>query len=315
MDGTLKSSIMKTRLLAFGISLLGLLALSCYSEVVVEDGVIVETPYPTALALESYDLWYVDLNASKGPGEVPFVEHAFTLSFDRGVLWANNNLVGIGKQGNGRGIDVGSYGLYGVEVEIDHDLDGLWVLEVFPVNQNTLELYDARSNTSYILRGYQRNTFDYDRVFYDNIHYFLQEYQVWEKTYTSDYGALNDFDAENYLQFQQDGGGYFRSSTDRVGIPLSQILWDYEGDYTVYHVAGDPSLKTLTLDYDFLGNDYFELYVIDDGTLELYHVPSETVYEFTGRGYLQFLKSSDQRGKKRIRSNDPTMDVVRQRKM
>ena len=254
-----KPSIMKTLLRTFGISLLGLLAVSCYSELVVEDGVIVEGPYPTALALESYDLWYVDLNASKGSGEVPFIEHAFTLSFDQGVLHANNNLVGIGKQGNGLGIDVGTYGLYGVEVEIDHDLDGLWILEVFPVNQNTLELYDARSNTSYVLRGYQRSNFDYDRVFYDNIHYFLQEYQVWEKTYTSDQGALNEFDAENYLQFHQNGGGYFRSSIDKVGIPLSQVQWDYEGDYAVYNVAGDPSLKILTLDYDFLGNDYFEL--------------------------------------------------------
>src|SRR5690606_18486117 len=258
-----KSTIMKKRLPAFGISLLGLLAVSCYSELVVGDGVIVEGPYPTAQFLESYDLWYVDLNASNGPGEVPFIEHAFTFSFDRGILRANNNLVGIGKQGNGLGIDVGTYGLYDVEVEIDHDLDGLWIFEVFSVDRNTLELYDARSNTSYVLRGYQRSNFDYDRVFYDNIHYFLQEYQVWEKSYTSDQGALNEFDAENYLQFHQDGGGYFRSSIDRVGIPLTQVQWDYQGDYIVYNVAGDPSLKTLTLDYDYLGNDYFELYVMD----------------------------------------------------
>ena len=40
------------------------------------------------------------------------------------------------------------------------------------------------------LNGYQRTTFDYDFVFYDNIHYFLQEYEAWEKTYTSEMGVI-----------------------------------------------------------------------------------------------------------------------------
>lgn len=306
---------MKKRLLPFGILFLGLLASSCYTDVVVGEGPIVGVPVQTALALESYDLWYVDIEATKGMGEVPFLEHAFTISFDRGVVFANNNLVGIGKKGNGLGIDVGSYGLYGMEVEIDHDLDGLWILEVYALGANTLELYDPRSNTSYVLRGYSRYSIDYDRVFYDNIHYFLQEYELWEKTYTSDYGALNEFDAENYLQFHDDGGGFFRSSMDRVGIPLSQVQWDYQGDYTVYNVPNDPLLKTLTLDYDYLGNDYFELYVIDDGTLELYHVPSGTVYEFRGRGYIQYLKTGLETGRKRTRTSNPTMEVERQRKL
>lgn len=310
-----KYSIMKKRLLPFGILFLGLLASSCYTDVVVGEGPIVGVPVQTALALESYDLWYVDIEATKGMGEVPFLEHAFTISFDRGVVFANNNLVGIGKKGNGLGIDVGSYGLYGMEVEIDHDLDGLWILEVYALGANTLELYDPRSNTSYVLRGYSRYSIDYDRVFYDNIHYFLQEYELWEKTYTSNYGALNEFDAENYLQFHDDGGGFFRSSMDRVGIPLSQVQWDYQGDYTVYNVPNDPLLKTLTLDYDYLGNDYFELYVIDDGTLELYHVPSGTVYEFRGRGYIQYLKTGLETGRKRTRTSNPTMEVERQRKL
>lgn len=309
-----KASIMKNGKLLFGILMIGLLASSCYTEVIVDDGYIEESPINTALVLESYDLWYVDINATKGNGEVPFLQRAFTISFDRGIVYANNNLVGIGKTGNGLGIDVGTYGTFVGQVEVDHDVDGLWLLDVYAVNNNTLELYDARSKTSYILRGFQRSTFDYDQVFYDNIHYFLQEYQVWEKTYTSEVGAINEFDEENYLQFFSDGGGYFRSSIDGQGIPISNIQWDYEGDYEVYDVANDATLKTLTLDYDFLGNDYFELYVINDSTIELYHVSSGTVYEFTGRGYMQFLKSGDT-GKKRSKIINPTMNVTRQRDM
>ena len=310
-----KTSIMKNRKLLFGILLIGLLASSCYTEVIVEDDLITEPPINTALVLESHDLWYVDINETRGSGEVPFLQRAFTITFDRGIVYANNNLSGLGKTGNGLGIDVGAYATYSGQVEIDHDVDGLWLLEVIALDYNTLEIYDPRSDTSYILEGYQRSNFDYDMVFYDNIHLFLQEYQVWEKTYTSELGALNEFDEENYLQFFDDGNGYFRSSVDAQGIPLSNLQWDYQGDYEVYDVANDASLKTLTLDYDFLGNDYFELYVINDSTIELYHVSSGTVYEFTGRGYIQYLKSSDGTGKKRSKTNNPVMNVTRQRDM
>ena len=308
-----KTSIMKNRKLLFGILFIGLMASSCYTEVIVEDDLITEPPINTALVLESHDLWYVDINETRGNGEVPFLQRAFTISFDRGIVYANNNLSGLGKTGNGLGIDVGAYATYSGQVEIDHDVDGLWLLEVIALDNNTLEIYDPRSDTSYILEGYQKNNFDYDFIFYDNIHYFLQEYQVWEKTYTSEVGALNEFDEENYLQFFDDGGGYFRSSVDAQGISLANVQWDYEGDYEVYDVANDASLKTLTLDYDYLGNDYFELYVINDSTIELYHVSSGTVYEFTGRGYIQYLKSSDGTSKKRSKTNNPVMDVTRQR--
>ncbi|SDQ10848.1 hypothetical protein SAMN05216294_0376 [Flagellimonas zhangzhouensis] len=309
-----KTSIMKIRKLLLGIIAIGLLASSCYTEVIIDDDYVEVTPLNTALVLENYDLWYVDINASSGSGEIPFLQRAFTISFDGGIVYANNNLVGIGKTGNGLGIDVGAYGTFGSELEVDHDVDGLWLLDVYQVNSNTVELYDASSNTTYVLKGYYASNFDYDAVFYDNIHYFLQEYQVWEKTYTSDYGAINEFDEENYLQFNSDAGGYFRSSIDNQGIPLSNIQWDYEGDYVVYDVVNDPTLKTITLDYDFLGNDYFELYVINDSTIELYHVSSGTVYEFSGRGYIQYLKS-DGSGKKRSKENNPTMNVTRQRKI
>ncbi|MEL6305501.1 MAG: nicotinic acid mononucleotide adenyltransferase, partial [Bacteroidota bacterium] len=89
---------------------IGLLVSSCYTEVIIEDDFIEESPVNTALVLESFDLWYVDINASQVRSSVPFLQNAFTVSFNRGVFFANNNLVGIGRTGNGIGIDVGSYG-------------------------------------------------------------------------------------------------------------------------------------------------------------------------------------------------------------
>ena len=57
-------------------------------------------------------------------------------------------------------------------------------------------------------------------------------------------------------------------------------------------------LKTLTLDYDFFDNEHFELSVINDGTIELFHPASGTFYEFEGRGYIQFLRETDANGKR-----------------
>jgi hypothetical protein len=313
---TIKMNIMKNFTL-FGLGTLLMLLLSgCYAEVIVEDVFVEETNFQTRQRMEAYDLWYVDINSTEGAGEVPFLQRAFTLSFKNGLLYANNNISGIGKTGNGLGIRVGYYDAGGGVLEIDHDADGLWIFDVYLVNSRTLELYDRRSNTSYFIDGYQRGNFDYDRVFYENIEYLLQEYDVWEKTYVSETGAINDFDEENYLQFYESNGGtVFRSSIDAVGIPINNIKWDYEGFYEVYDVQNDETLKTLTLDYDFMGNDYFELYVINDETIELYHPDSGTVYEFQGRGYIQFMKA-DATGasKKRVKAKNPTMNVLRKRK-
>ncbi len=305
---------MKAKKLLFALFAISLLASSCYNEVILEDDFIVESSFNTDQVLQSFDLWYVDINATNGNGEVPFLQRAFTISFDRGIVYANNNIVGIGKSGNGFGIDVGSYSTFSGVIEIDHDIDGLWALDVFAVNTNTIELYDSRSRTSYFLNGYQQSSFDYDRVFYENLHYFLQEYEAWEKTFTSEEGGLNEFDDENYLQFFSDGGEYFRSSVDVSNTPLPNLQWDYEGNYELFD-TDEETLKTLTLDYEFLGNDYFELYVINDSTIELYHVASETVYEFTGRGYIQYLKSSAKTGKVRSKTSNKKMKVTQKRKM
>ncbi len=305
----------KLKLLCIG-TFLGLLATSCYTEVILEDVFVEDTRINTDQILQSYDLWYVDINETEGGGEIPFMQRAFTISFKNGIFYANNNIAGIGKTGNGLGIPVGYYDAGGTILEVDHDVDGLWFLEVFVVNNNTLEVYDPRSDTSYFVNGYQRGNFDYDRLFYENIEFLLQEYQAWEKVAVSETGALNDFDDENFLQFYEGNQGtYFRSSIDAPGTSLNSLQWDYEGFYEVYDVQNDETLKTLTLDYDFMGNDYFELYVINDRTIELYHPDSGTVYEFQGRGYIEFLKSGTaQAAKKRVKTKNPTMNVVRKRK-
>ena len=302
---------MKAKLL-FGLILIGTLMTSCYVDTIIQDDFIEESAFNTDQVLQSYDLWYVDINATTGNGEVPFLQRAFTVSFVDGIVYANNNIVGIGKTGNGLGIDVGSYGTLQGTVEIDHDIDGLWLLDIFAVNNNTIEVRDSRSGTSYFLNGYQTNNFDYDFVFYDNINFFMQEYDAWEKVYTSEEGALNNFDDENFLQFNPN---FFRSSIDPNGTQITNLQWDFEGDYQVYDVENDETLKTLTLAYDTMGNDYFELYVINDSTIELYHPSSETVYEFRGLGYQQYLKSGKNSvTKKRTKNSNPTMKVERKRK-
>jgi len=286
----LKQTDMKTIKLLFSASLVAVLFTSCYTEVLVEDEYIEETPSITLnQLLNSYELWYVDIDRSSGNGNVPFLQRAFTISFTNGTVSANNNLVGIGDQGYGYGIDVGYYDTFDFVLDISHDVDGFYSFEVTQLNDNEIKLYFPNSNLSYVLVGYQRSTFDYDALFYDNIHYFLQEYISWEKTYTSDFGNLNEFDNENFVAFLAGGGdGNFLSSQDPNGTNANDVYWDYTGIYNVDDVPNNRYLKYLTLDYDYLGNEYFELNVVNDNTIELYHESSGTLYRFKGRGYLQF---------------------------
>ncbi|GGD19563.1 hypothetical protein GCM10011368_21850 [Hyunsoonleella pacifica] len=289
--------IMRTVKLLFGFVLVLTLFTSCYTEVVVDD--FVEEPVINVnQVLNSHELWYVDINQTLGFGEVPFLQKAFTISFINGVVYANNNLVGIGSSGDGFGIDVATYDAYRMILDVNHDVDGFVTFDVFVVDGDTIELYNPETDTSYFLEGYQRRNFDYDFVFYDNIHYFLQEYEAWEKTYTSEMGVLNEFDNENYLQFLAGGNdSTFRSSQDDLGFNPINLTWDYTGVYGIGDVANNLNLKTLTLDYDFFDNEFFELTVIDDGTIELFHPSSETIYEFQGRGYIQYLKSGSTKDK------------------
>lgn len=288
---------MKTIKLLLSFALATTLFTSCYTEVIVDD-YIDEPAISLYQLLGSYELWYVDINQTKGYGTTPFLQKAFTLSFINGTMFANNNLVGLGSSGNGLGIAVADYNAHNMILDVYHDIDGFETFDVFQINSNTIELYNPNNDTSYFLKGYQRGVFDYDFVFYDNIHYFLQEYQAWEKTYTSQFGALNEFDNENFLQFLAGGNdSEFRSSQDFSGTSISNIFWDYTGIYGVGNISNNMYLKTLTLDYDYFNNEYFELSVINDGKIELYHPASQTVYEFVGRGYIQYLKISNTKDK------------------
>ncbi|MGC1631201.1 MAG: nicotinic acid mononucleotide adenyltransferase [Gelidibacter sp.] len=279
---------MKAIKLLFGFALVATLFTSCETNTIYE-----EPSISLNQLLRSHDLWYVDINQTVGHGETPFLQIAFTLSFRNGVLYANNNLVGFGPngQGNGYGIDVGEYEAYDMVLDVYHDVDGYQSFDVYQIDFNTIELYNPFNKTSYFLHGYQKSQFDYDFVFYDNIHYFLQEYQAWEKTYVSKKGALNEFDNENYLKFLAGGNdSEFRSSKDfKISNP-NNIFWDYTGLYGVGNISGNKYLKTLTLDYDYFDNEFFELSVINDQRIKLYHSYSGTTYEFTGRGYIEYMR-------------------------
>ncbi len=301
----LKQMIMKTIKLLLSMSVVALLLTSCYAEVLVDDIETVEVvevvevvdvaPVSLNRLLNTHELWYVDINQTLGFGEIPFLQKAFTISFIEGTLYANTNLVGLGSLGDGFGIDVAAYETVGMVLDVRHDIDGLTRFEVFQVDGNTLELYNRATDTSYFLEGYQRSTFDYDFVFYDNIHYFLQEYDAWEKTFTSEIGVLNEFDNENFLQFLAGGDAdSFRSSQS---LNANRIVWNFTGLYGIGDIEGVLDLKTLTLDYDFFNNEFFELSVINDHTIELFHPTSETLYRFEGRGNIQFLKKDTTKAK------------------
>ena len=288
---------MKTLKLLLGFALTATLFTSCYTEVIIDD--FNDDQILTAnQLLNTYELWYVDINSTLGYGETPYLQKAFTISFINGVIYANNNISGLGNTGNGFGIDIGEYNTYNSILDIQHDIDGFSTFDVYEVDYNTIELYNPNNDTSYFLNGYQRSNFDYDFVFYDNIHYFLQEYEAWEKTYTSNFGAINEFDNENFLQFLAGGNdSAFTSSQNNIGSHIDNLYWDYTGVYSVGEINGNRALKTLTLDYDYLDNEYFELSVINDSRIELFHPASETVYEFEGRRYIQYLKSDNEKNK------------------
>ena len=295
---------MKSIKLLLTIIITGTLLSSCGA--VYEDSF--EDNYYNQVSLENivteYDLWYIDYHRTTGNGDIPYVSKAFTLSFINGVLYANNNIVDIGRTGNGFGIDVGTYNTYNGLLETNHDLDGANDFDVTVISNNEIRIYNNRQNVSYYLIGYQTNQFDYDKLFYENIEYFLQEYVAWEKV-TTNGGIQNAFDDENYLAFTPENITTFYSSQDGFGTQVDNIDWSYVGGYEIYDVTGYEDLKILTLNYDSGDIEEFELSVINDGRIELYNVVSETTYEFSGRGFVQYLKGAKSKNEaKNIVRND-----------
>ena len=254
--------------------------------------------------VSKYDLWYVDYHRTIGTGDIPFVSRAFTLSFLNGILYANNNIADIGFTGNGFGINVGTYNTFSGVLETIHNLDGSNDFEVIVTSSNEIRLYNYRQNVTYFLIGYQTNTFDYDQLFYENIEYFLQEYDAWEKILTEG-GAVNPFDEENYLGFTSENITTFYSSQDNFGTQVVDVKWSYVGGYEVYDVVGFQNLKILTLNYDGGDVEEFELSIVNDGKIRLYNLDSETTYDFEGIGYIQYLKGDTPKksGKAAVRNS------------
>jgi hypothetical protein len=290
---------MKTLKLLFTIIITGTLLSAC----TVQNDVYVEDIQPSLEnVIAGYDLWYVDYHKTQGDGDIPYLSRALTLSFNNGVLYANNNIVDIGRTGNGLGIDVGTYNSFNGLLETNHDVDGANDFEVNVLSNNEISLYNYRENVQYYLIGYSVNNFDYDRLFYENIEYFLQEYEAWEKIDTIG-GNTNAFDDENFLGFTPENITTFYSSQDNFGTQIANINWNYVGGYEVFNVNGFQNLKILTLNYDEGDIEEFELSVINDGRISLYHIDSDTTYNFSGIGFVQYLKS-----KKNVKS---AKDLVR----
>ncbi|SDW16734.1 hypothetical protein SAMN05444411_101195 [Lutibacter oricola] len=286
---------MKTLKLLFATLVLSIAVTSCSTTV---NGLNDDDFYYATLEdiISTNDIWYVDYNETTGTGDIPFMSKAFTISFLNGKLYANNNLVGIGSTGNGYGIQIGYYNTNKGYLEIDHDIDGFIDFDVIEINSDRIKLSDNYNNVTYTLEGYQKYNFDFDKIFYENIEYLLQEFEAWEKSYVSDSGDVNEFDNENFLAFTPENITTFYSSKDEVGTNIANILWDYVGGYEVYDVQGYENLKILTLDYDSYGTEEFELTVINDDKIELYHVNSGTTYEFDGLNYIQYKKSAKGKG-------------------
>ena len=277
---------MKTLKLLFTLFVTGAFFSSCTT--IYNDDFVLEPTLEEVVT--NYDLWYVDFHRTTGNGDIPFMSRAFTLSFVNGVLYANNNIVDIGRTGNGLGIDVGTYTTFNGFLETAHDVDGFHDFDVTILSNNEIRLYNFNQNVSYHLIGYNRNNFDYDKLFYENIEYFLQEFVAWEKVNAFG-GTSNEFDNENYLQFTPENITTFYSSQDSFGTQVDNIRWDYLGAYEVFDVAGYEDLKILTLNYDGGDIEEFELTVTNDSNIRLYHINSDTTYDFSGRGFIQYLKS------------------------
>ena len=102
----------------------------------------------------------------------------------------------------------------------------------------------------------------------------------------------NPFDEENYLQFTPENTTTFYSSQDAFGTDIDILDWSFVGDYEVFDVVDYDDLKILTLNYDNGDMEAFELSVVNDSKIRLYHISSETTYTFRGRGFIQYLKGN-----------------------
>ena len=276
----------------FKILLMTLLFSSLFTSCLIVNDDIVDNSINLEEVVSNYDLWYVDYHSTQGTGDVSFLSKAFTVSFLNGTMYANNNIADLGYTGNGFGIAIGDYYTDRGVLEAEHSNDGYYNFEVVQLSRNEIRIDDRDQNVSYYLIGYQSNNFDYDQVFYENIEYFLQDYIAWERTALED-GMHNVFDKERFLQFVPKNNTTFYSSTDYFGTNVANLQWDFVGSYTIYDVTGYNDLKGLTLNYKNGDTETFELTVLSDETIQLYHQSSQTTYTFVGKGFILQAKGTE----------------------
>lgn len=229
--------------------------------------------------LHQYDIWYVNKAESRG-ATIDFLEKSFTISFERGFLLANMNLVDIGNRGGGLGFRIGDYyTTRGIFLEIQYR-NNFYLFEVEQIRSNKIVLHDQYSSASYVLEGYRASRFNYNQLFSDNLHLFLQEFEAWEQTGKRG-GNANPFDQETYLRFVPERGNqYFDASRSPNGIAISAIRWDYRNTYSV-------NRNVLGLIFDGTLQE-FRIHVVKDNLIELEHLNSGTIYTFQGIGNIIF---------------------------
>jgi len=130
---------MKTIKIVLSFAFIATFLTSCYTEVAVDDFNNIEPTISINQLLSSHEIWYVDINSTLGYGETPFLQKAFTVSFINNVVYANNNIAGLGANGDGFGIDVGEYDAYNMILDVQHDIDGFSTFDVYEVDYNTIE--------------------------------------------------------------------------------------------------------------------------------------------------------------------------------
>ncbi len=279
---------MKSIKLLFSLFIFSLFFTAC----TVTDSRLNEPEVTLEEVITQYDIWYVDIHQKEGTGDVPFLSNAFTITFVNGKLYANNNLVGFGTTGSKYGVKIGTYNTQLNFLKVGHFKEGGYEFVVKQLDDDTLELVDEYHDVSYVLEGYSSSTFDWDKVFYENIEYFLQEYDLWKKTGTGADGDFNDFDKENFLSFTAKNNTTFYSSKDKTGTDIANIIWDFEGAYSIADYKNVADVKELTLNYGNGDLEVFDLHVLTDHKIKLFHIASGTSYYFEGVGYIPFMKKS-----------------------
>ena len=82
------------------------------------------------------------------------------------------------------------------------------------------------------------------------------------------------------------------------------INWKFIGSYIIKDVASVEDLKYLTLNYENGDTEEFDLTVINDEVVRLYNIDSKTTYDFSGVGFIKYLKGGVKKAKPTVRNSN-----------